>query len=129
MLANVNRLGPERAAAIGAFVESGGGLLVAPGDRLISGLAEGRGWLPAKIGPLKGDFPRKQAVAHPVPRTFAGPALAPLGQGDNPPLAQADFFAYYALEPGPAPRSSPASTPATPGSSSGPSGKDESPSC
>ncbi len=102
VLANVERLGPELSAAIGAFVESGGGLLIAPGDRTDADALNdrvARNWLPARVGPLKGDFARKQAVAHPVPRTFDGPALGPLGKGDAPALAEADLFAYRALTP------------------------------
>ncbi len=104
VLANVERLGPELSAALGAFVESGGGLLIALGDRTdADALNEriARGWLPAQVGPLKGDFARKQAVAHPAPRTFDGPALGPLGQGDAPALGEADLFAYRVLTPAP----------------------------
>ena len=125
VLANVNRLGSEMAAAIAAFVESGGGLLIAPGDRVDADSwndrlgRDGRGWLPAKLGPIKGNPTRREAVAHPAPRTFDGPALGPLGQGDAPALGEADLFAYGSSNPRPAPRSSPGSTPATPGSSSG----------
>ena len=104
VLANVDRLGPELSAAVGAFVESGGGLLIAPGDRLdADALNErlARGWLPAQVGPIKGDLAKKQAVAHPVPRTFDGPALGPLGKGDAPALGEADLFAYRVLVPAP----------------------------
>ena len=102
MLANVDRLGPERAAAIGAFVESGGGLLIAPGDRLIAGSTEGpTPGSPPRSARSRATSPKSRPSPIPAPRTFAGPALAPLGQGDNPPLAQADFFAYRVLEPEP----------------------------
>ena len=107
VLANVDRLGPELAAAVGAFVEGGGGLLIAPGDRLdVDALNErvardGRGWLPARVGPVKGDPAKKVAVAHPAPRTFDGPALGPLGKGDAPALGEADVFAYRVLTPAP----------------------------
>lgn len=104
VLANVEKLGPELAAALGAFVEGGGGLLVAPGDRLDAGAFNervGRGWLPARLGPLKGDPAKRAAVAHPAPRTFDGPALGPLGKGDAPALGEADLFAYRVLEPEP----------------------------
>ena len=106
VLANVDRLGTERLAAIGAFVESGGGLLIAPGDRTnVDVLNEKvaavgvRGWLPARIGALKGDLAKKSVIAHPSPRTFDGPALGPLGKGDAPALGEADLFAYRVLEP------------------------------
>ena len=107
VLANVDRLGPERSAAVGAFVEGGGGLLIAPGDRLDADALnerlarDARGWLPARLGPIKGDPLAKVAVAHPAPRTFEGPALGPLGKGDAPALGEADLFAYRVLEPAP----------------------------
>jgi hypothetical protein len=104
VLANVDRLGPDLSAALGAFIEAGGGLLIAPGDRLdVDALNErvAKGWSPARVGPLKGDLARKIAVAHPSPRTFSGPALGPLGQGDAPALGEADLFAYRVLEPSP----------------------------
>jgi len=108
VLANLDRIGPELAAALGAFVESGGGLLIALGDRLDAdslnerlGREGSRGWLPARIGPLKGDPAKRVAVAHPAPRTFDGPALGPLGKGDAPALGEADLFAYRLLEPAP----------------------------
>jgi hypothetical protein len=102
VLANVDRLGPELSAAIGAFVQAGGGLFIAPGDRLdVNALNErvAKGWSPARIGPLKGDLVKKVVVAHPNPRTFNGQALGSLGQGDAPALAEADLFAYRVLEP------------------------------
>jgi von Willebrand factor type A domain/Aerotolerance regulator N-terminal len=107
VLANLDRLGPELSAAVAAFVESGGGLLIAPGDRLDADALnerlgrDGKGWLPARIGPLKGDPAKRQSVAHPAPRTFDGPALGPLGQGEAPALGEADLFAYRVLEPAP----------------------------
>ena len=87
VLANVDKLAPELAAALGAFVEAGGGLLIAPGDRLdVDSFNDRgpRGWLPARVGPLRGDLAKKAAVAHPAPRTFDGPALGPLGRGRRP---------------------------------------------
>ena len=102
VLANVDRLGPEMWAALGAFVEGGGGVLIAPGDRLdANALNAGaaRAWLPAKVGAIKGDPAKRSAVAHPAPGTFDGPALGPLGQGATPSLGEADLFAYRVLEP------------------------------
>ncbi len=105
VLANVDRLGPDQTAAIVHLLDSGGGVLVAPGDKVDAAFAngslyqDGNGWLPAKLGALRGDPDRRLTVAHPAPRTFIGPALAPLGKGENPPLAGADLFAYSVLEP------------------------------
>jgi len=105
VLANVERLDPGQAAAIAHFLDEGGGVLVAPGDKTDSDFANtalyqgGSGWLPAKLGAAKGDAARRQAVAHPAPRTFTGPALAPFGRGDDPALGGADLFAYRLLVP------------------------------
>jgi von Willebrand factor type A domain/Aerotolerance regulator N-terminal len=105
VLANVERLDPEQVAAIVHLLDSGGGVLVAPGDKVDAAFAntslyqDGNGWLPAKLGALRGDADRRLTVAHPAPQTFIGPALAPFGKGDNPPLAGADLFAYSILEP------------------------------
>jgi len=107
VLANVDRLGPGVAAALGGFVESGGGLLIAPGDRTDAEAwnarldKDGKGWLPARLGPLKGDFAARQAVARPAPATFDGPALGPLGKGESPALGRAQLFAYHVLTPAP----------------------------
>lgn len=49
---------------------------------------------------LRGSFEAREAVARPVPASFAGPGLERLGQGDAPPLAEAALFAYWPLTPG-----------------------------
>ncbi len=105
VLANVERLEPGQVAAIGRFLEAGGGVLIAPGDKVDAAFANatlyqgGAGWLPARIGATRGEADRRQTIAHPDPRTFIGPALAALGQGESPPLAGADLFEYQVLEP------------------------------
>ncbi len=99
VLANVDRLSAAAVAALDEFVSNGGGLLIAPGDRTEARFAGDATWMPAAIGEMKGSPARREAVAHPAPRTFHGPALAPLGQGDAPALAEADLFAYRTLTP------------------------------
>ena len=99
VLANVDRLSTEIFAALGDFVAEGGGLLIAPGDRTEARFSGDAAWLPAAIGEMKGSATKREAVAHPAPRTFHGPALAPLGAGDSPALAEADLFAYRVLTP------------------------------
>ena len=60
VLANVERLEPSQTAAVSDFLERGGGVLVAPGDRTDIVFAnddlyqDGKGWLPALIGGLQG---------------------------------------------------------------------------
>ena len=96
---------PDRSRAIAGFLDAGGGVLIALGDKVDAAFAnatlyqDGAGWLPARLGATKGDAGRRQTIAHPAPRTFIGPALAPLGQGESPPLAGADLFEYRVLEP------------------------------
>ncbi len=99
VLANVDQLTPEMASTLDAFVSSGGGLLIAPGDRTEAKFAGEAAWLPATLGATKGDPAKRQTVAHPAPRTFTGPVVGPLGQGDTPALVEADFFSYHMLSP------------------------------
>ena len=99
VLANMRRLTAESISALDAFVASGGGLAIVVGDRTEVDFAPGAGWPAAAIGETKGDPARRQTVAHPAPRTFVGPALGPLGQGDAPPLSEADLFSYRLLKP------------------------------
>ena len=101
VLANVEWLGLDQKGAVARFLDGGGGVLVAPGDRTDASAYVALPWMPAAIGPLTGDFAAKRAVAHPAPPTFSGPVLARFAQGDAPPLAGADLFAYYRLEPAP----------------------------
>ncbi|WP_422928181.1 VWA domain-containing protein [Singulisphaera sp. PoT] len=101
VLANVARLSHQQATAVGRFVEGGGGLLIAPGDRTDAGAFGGLDWLPAGLGNHKGDASERKVVAHPEPRSFVGPALESFAKGEAPALAGADFFAYRMLAPMP----------------------------
>ncbi len=101
VLANVEKLDAERVAAVGRFLDAGGGLLVAPGDRVNADLFNNLGILPARLGEWRGDFAARQAVAHPAPRSFVGSLMTPFGEGEAPPLGEADIFAYRLLAPGP----------------------------
>ena len=106
VLANLDRIGFDQGPAISRFLEAGGGVLVAPGDRVDLASYNTLGWLPAKLGERTGDFIAKKVVAHPNPSTFSGPVLAMFGpsQGsgvadDTPVLGRAGLFAYFRLEP------------------------------
>jgi hypothetical protein len=99
VLAGVARLTSEQAAALGRFLDAGGGLLIAPGDRTDAASFNRLSWMPAQLGALQGDPAARQALAHPAPATFSGPVLAPFAAGDAPPLAEADLFAYRVLKP------------------------------
>ena len=99
MLANVERLDLDQAAAVVRFLESGGGVLVAPGDRTDLPHFNTLTWMPATLGTRTGDFAATRAVAHPAPASFSGAVLSPFARGDSPALAGADLFAYFRLEP------------------------------
>lgn len=101
VLANVARLDPAQVAAVGRFLDGGGGVLFAPGDRTDADAFNNLGLLPARLGTLRGDLVARQAVAHPAPRSFVGSLMAPFGEGDSPALAEADVFSYRLLAPGP----------------------------
>jgi hypothetical protein len=105
VLANVERLDTPQITALTHYLSTGGSVMVALGDKVDASFANttlyqgGAGWLPTRLGALKGEAIRRQAIAHPDPRTFIGPALAPLGEGDQSPLAGADLFEFRVLEP------------------------------
>ncbi len=105
VLANVDKLDSAVTNAVGDFLAQGGGVLVAPGDRIdanfynFSLFSEGSGFLPAEIGEAKGEFARRKPEAHPSPRSFVGPTMGAFGQGDSPPLAMASLFSYRVLLP------------------------------
>jgi hypothetical protein len=104
VLANVDRLSAAQAAGVAAFLAAGGGVLVAPGDRIDATTLnatlhrDGAGWLPAAIGAARGDAARRKAVARPAPASFVGP-LAPLAKGEAPALGEAELFGYRVLKP------------------------------
>ena len=99
VLANVNRISSEQSAALGDFVEAGGGILVAPGDRTEASSYNGSGWMPAELGSRKGSASEGKVIAHPAPRTFSGPLMIAFGRGEAPALGEADFFAFETLVP------------------------------
>ena len=73
-LCNVGKLTPPQQAAIAGFVEKGGGLLVAPGDRCTAGEASAK-WLPASLTGPVGDVNDPAKAAQPLTPTFYHPAL------------------------------------------------------
>ncbi len=97
VVAGAERPSPSQSAAIGAFIEAGGGALVVPGRTLDARSWNAAGWMPARFQDRIGDPADRKTVAHPAPRTFTGPLMSPFGLGDDPSLAGADFFAYRRL--------------------------------
>ncbi|MGE3819238.1 MAG: VWA domain-containing protein [Isosphaeraceae bacterium] len=101
MLANVDHLTAGQSLAVGRFVAEGGGVLVAPGDRVDPASWNAPRWMPAGLGEVVGDPAARRAVAHPAPPTFSGPVFAKFGEGESPPLAKTSLFTYRRLEPKP----------------------------
>jgi hypothetical protein len=99
VLANVDRLSREQSAALSDFAESGGGILVAPGDRTDAASLNETGWMPARLAAMQGAPLDRKAIAHPAPKGFTGPCMTAFAQGDAPPLSEVDFFAFYKLVP------------------------------
>ena len=105
VLLNVERLDPSQVSAVARFLETGGGVLIAPGDRVdeifynMLFFADGRGILPSRMGERKGNPDRRDEAAHLAPRSFVGPALGPFDEGESPPLANASIFYYHMLIP------------------------------
>ncbi len=122
VLANVDQLSSAQELALRTFVEAGGGLLVAPGDRTNPAAFGGIAWMPARFGALKGSARDRKTIAHPDPRTFTGALLGPFARGERPALGEADFFAYRLLAPIAGASVSRGWIPATHGSSNDPAG-------
>ena len=99
VLANMDRLSPGQSAALADFVDSGGGILVAPGDRTEAAAWNQAGWIPAKLGASRGSTLERKAIAHPAARSFSGQLMTAFALGDAPALAEADFFAFQTLSP------------------------------
>jgi len=105
ILANVDSLDAAQGAAVVTFLNDGGGVLIAPGDRTdvdhFNGayIQVGTGLMPAILGDWRGEPTSRKAVAHPAPPSFSGAVLAPFGAGESPPLADADLFFYRVLTP------------------------------
>ena len=97
---------PIRSARIAQFLDAGGGVLVALGDKVDASFANaslfssGAGWLPAQFGATRGDAesPADDRSSRSCARSSARPSRR-WGSGDSPPLAGADLFEYRVLEP------------------------------
>ena len=68
VLANVERISPEQSASLGDFVEAGGGILVAPGDRTDAPSFNSFEWMPATLRTWKGNVGEAKVTAHILPR-------------------------------------------------------------
>jgi hypothetical protein len=102
-LCNVAKLTAPRQAAIASFLEAGGGVLVAPGDRADARSYDeelhrgGRGWLPAALAEPVGDVSDPAKAAQPLPATFFHPALELFREPQPGGLVDARFPRHWRL--------------------------------
>jgi hypothetical protein len=95
-LCNVGKLTLPQQAAIAGFVEKGGGLLVATGDRWAAGDPPAK-WLPANPTGPAGDVNNPAKAAQPLPATFFHPALELFREPQPGGLGDARFPRYWKL--------------------------------
>lgn len=97
ILHDVPRLDPAQAEALTSYVSLGGGVLVAPGDRVVAGWYNdtlcrgGEGWLPALLEGPVGDENALERAFRPDPASFTHPILDVFRQVSAGGLAEARF--------------------------------------
>jgi hypothetical protein len=89
-ICNLAQFTPAEVAALEAFLEQGGGLVIFGGDQVMAEnynrllYAEGKGLLPASIGPSVGDAAKKEAAFAFNPLGYRHPLLAEFrGESDS----------------------------------------------
>jgi hypothetical protein len=81
ILNNVPKLNPLQTGALETFLSEGGGILVAPGERVDADWynsnlhRDGEGWLPARLSRVEGDESNLTKAAKPLRESFNHPAL------------------------------------------------------
>ena len=101
ILHDVARLRPEQADALGAYIEAGGGVLVALGPRAERDwynetlFRAGEGWLPARLLDQAGDESKPATAARPEPESFTHPALELFRQAAVGGLGDARFPRWW----------------------------------
>jgi hypothetical protein len=104
ILANVARLSAPVQVAITAFLDGGGGVLVAAGDRVNSAhynqelFRGGQGWLPAALAGSTGNPSDLTKAAQPLPASFFHPALELFREPQPGGLGDARFPRYWRLD-------------------------------
>ncbi len=99
-LANVYRLSDRRREALEAWVRSGGGLVIAPGDQVDEAFyngdlhRDGDGPLPLKLRSIQGDEKHERWVAF-APRAANHPVLAAFEGRNNPFVAGVKVFRWW----------------------------------
>lgn len=105
LLANVRTLGGDKLKLLEEFVRNGGGLLIAPGNKIdpkwynSAALQDGHGLLPAGFGAIAGD-PAGTSTVSVVAERFENPALEIFNDPRNGSLGEAAIKAWYKLQPG-----------------------------
>lgn len=100
VLCNVANVTPAQDAAIATFLNGGGGLLIAPGDRADAETYSrslyrgGRGWLPASVS---GPVDMAANAARPEPSSFAHPALELFREPQPGGVGDARFPTHWKL--------------------------------
>jgi len=112
ILSNVDRLTPDQMRAIEAFLQGGGGVMVALGDRADTDFyntelfRDGQGWLPAKLVQTVGDVNELNKAAKPQAASMNHPALELFREPTPGGLETAYFPRHWKLN-------TPANTPGT----------------
>lgn len=103
VLHNVARLRPEQLETLASYLEGGGGVLVALGERIDAAsynhhlFRSGSGWLPARLDGLAGDEAKPRDAARPDPASFTHPALEVLKSATIGGLGDARFPKWWTL--------------------------------
>ncbi len=103
VLCNVARLTVPQEAAVAAFLENGGSVLVTCGDRANAEAYNrdlhrgGKGWLPAALAETVGHVNDPAKAARPLPATFFHPALEMFREPQPGSLGDARFPRYWKL--------------------------------
>lgn len=104
ILADPSRLRPDQVKVIEEFLQDGGGVLVALGDRADVAqmndlpFRDGKGWLPAKLVEIVGDEHDLEKAAQLVPQSLEHPALELFKEAEPGGLASAYFPRHWKLQ-------------------------------
>ncbi len=106
VLCNVAQFSPGEVAALEDYLMQGGGLIIFGGDQVMADnynrllYADGKGLLPAALGPTVGDAARKQAAFAFDPKGYRHPLVAEF-RGESDPvtagLTQTSIWQYQKL--------------------------------
>ncbi len=104
ILANVRKLSDDQLRAIEEFVKAGGGLLIFPGDRSDPSwyngplFRDGKGLLPATLGPLAGELKEGAPSVAIVSQRFENPALELFNDPRNGNLSDSAIKLWFKLQ-------------------------------